>query len=92
MINCNINGPIKLVSVNKKATSTYNDSINVGWINAVVTALLNRTLAVAQKTSVSNPYIKTQPNNNEFKNKSRLKSLESIPPAMIIASLEHSLS
>ena len=77
-------GPIKLVSVVKNVISVYNAKISNGWIKPAVAAIVNLTLDVAQNTRVLNPYIITQPNSNEFKNKSKLNSLEIMDPATSI--------
>ena len=81
---CRMTGPMKLVSVTKNVISIYIAMISTGCINPVTTAFVNLILAVAQNTNVLNPYIITQPNNNEFKNMSTFMILVIIPPMTII--------
>ena len=81
---CIIIGPKKLVSVTKNVTRIYIANMSTGWINAAATAFVNLIFEVAQNTNVLNPYIKTQPNNNEFKKISKFRILEIIPPIINI--------
>ena len=62
----------------------YITKMSNGWIMPVAAAMVNLTFEVAQNTNVLNPYINTQPNNNEFKNKSHPVILVIIPPMIII--------
>ena len=81
---CKMTGPIKLVSVTKNVISIYMAKISTGWIKPVTTAFVNLIFAVAQNTNVLKPYIKTQPNNNEFKKMSTSNILVMIPPRIMM--------
>ena len=52
---CNISGPKKLASINRKVINVYIAKISKGWIKPVTAAIENLTFDVVQKTKVLNP-------------------------------------